>query len=954
MNMKKHTFMIFIIITFFLLSSCFYISNSLNGDRYRLNITYELETFGSDNNEYTNDEFKSTIGNVELSPLGDDKTDPPSMIYQDGSIVTLTATPLSGYEFKGWKGDLDDPDTKINGSILEINLNKSKDVVAVFKGIDVAGDFAIIGYAGGNEFTDVRTINLDFTGIVGAVEMRIRNSNGNPFDPSNNDWIEFQNINNYVWELSEQIGIKYVEAEFKNNSGVVVPMSKSIYYDPTLPDVPHVDCTKTGDSIKFSWDSNDLIRIVYDGQTYSMNKDAFECVFIHDPAQTTPEQNYDETNNQENITLILDRGISHNFDIYSVNNIEKHSFLMNSYTVNFHNYDLVEEESFGFIDYPIRGVDMCFDTEDNMYVLNNSSLLGYLVGVYVYNKNDVLVRMWGNVEDSSADGEFKEPWSIAFSDNNTPADTTDDEIFVVDYGNYRIQVFDLNGNFKRKWGSIGTSDGKFYSPRAVHISPDYKVHVLDSGRHDVQIFDLDGTYIEDWGNFSNGVSDIIVTEQYIYIIDNSTTTKGIKAYSRVTKTELASKNQYGPSIFPMTPKNFQSMSKFCIDSAGILYLTNYFYDIGITYHHIVKLTFDGSAFSTGTYWGDSGPYPGQLSRPVSVGCNSKGYIYVANSYENDLTQKFYSDGTYLTVLDNKLSKGYFNDPMGIGIYRSADPENDADDGKFYVADNSNNRIQSFSASGEFRFMWGKDNGIIGNEGTEHGEFDQPRDIEISDSYIFVADSYNNRIQIFDHNSGFIKSLNTGGLNVSYIAADNDDLYYVDGNSQQIKHLQASNDWLSGNNIDFPASTTSLADIELYEHNEIKYLIFIDITNNTIKVSDTSGNIKGTYQADTYDEPFGNNSKSISVFNNYIYLTASTKIYKYSIDYDDTNDEFVIKYITYWNIEEGINGINSDSNYIDVNSYEEVYFTSSSHMLYKYINPNDENVLLDNIYNQQRK
>ena len=72
-----------------------------------------------------------------------------------------------------------------------------------------------------------------------------------------------------------------------------------------------------------------------------------------------------------------------------------------------------------------------------------------------------------------------------------------------------------------------------------------------------------------------------------------------------------------------------------------------------------------------------------------------------------------------------------------------------DSAKIYVTDTENNRIQVFDPSGEFLFKFGK-------EGSGDGEFDNPYDIALDKfGRLYVVDIYNNRIQVFDPSGNFL-------------------------------------------------------------------------------------------------------------------------------------------------------------------------------------------------------
>lgn len=80
-------------------------------------------------------------------------------------------------------------------------------------------------------------------------------------------------------------------------------------------------------------------------------------------------------------------------------------------------------------------------------------------------------------------------------------------------------------------------------------------------------------------------------------------------------------------------------------------------------------------------------------------------------------------------------------------------------GNFYVVDTSNHRIQKFGADGTLIEMWGRNNGD-GTSGSLDGEFFSPNDIAINvrTSQAFVADTRNNRVQVFDLDGNHISTI----------------------------------------------------------------------------------------------------------------------------------------------------------------------------------------------------
>lgn len=81
-------------------------------------------------------------------------------------------------------------------------------------------------------------------------------------------------------------------------------------------------------------------------------------------------------------------------------------------------------------------------------------------------------------------GEFNLPRDAAIGKNGN--------IYVVDGGNFRIQVFDQNGKYLQSFGSIGKQLGNFARPKEVATDSDGNVYVVDSAFGNFQIFTAEG------------------------------------------------------------------------------------------------------------------------------------------------------------------------------------------------------------------------------------------------------------------------------------------------------------------------------------------------------------------------------------------------------------------------------------------------------------------------------
>jgi hypothetical protein len=170
--------------------------------------------------------------------------------------------------------------------------------------------------------------------------------------------------------------------------------------------------------------------------------------------------------------------------------------------------------------------DLVFDLAGNLYVADSLSDV-----VRVYSPAGTAVRTIGS---SGSDlGQFKFPAAVAIAYYGSPGQLTG-ELFVADQGNWRVQVFDLAGNYLRKFGSQVTSGmggtkwkGRFVTLQSLAVDDQYRVHAVDSYMNNVQILNAQtGSFIDAYGAFGTNVGqlnlplDILITDSAQVLIAN--------------------------------------------------------------------------------------------------------------------------------------------------------------------------------------------------------------------------------------------------------------------------------------------------------------------------------------------------------------------------------------------------------------------------------------------------
>ena len=301
---------------------------------------------------------------------------------------------------------------------------------------------------------------------------------------------------------------------------------------------------------------------------------------------------------------------------------------------------------------------------------------------------------WGGL--GSAEGELNFPIGIAIN--------RDDEIFVTDFYNARVQKFSTDGRFLaafpvsafpggiapdrednlyiahagippsrfdeerkrdkiavhttdgkplREWGKFGQGDGEFDMPGGIAISRDERVYVADQCNRRVQVFDTQGKFLTKWGR------------------------KGFEP------------GEFGGNPHPKA--FFAGPTFLAVDPQGNVFTTE------APLGRLQKFTAAGKFLNT---WGDNEVAPGKfggfftafepknMRGPTGICFDAQGRLWV-NAIGGRI-QRFTADGVYQIGFGEEGTKpGQFYAPHGVALDSH---------GCLYIVDAFNHRIQKFAAA----------------------------------------------------------------------------------------------------------------------------------------------------------------------------------------------------------------------------------------------------------------
>ncbi len=267
--------------------------------------------------------------------------------------------------------------------------------------------------------------------------------------------------------------------------------------------------------------------------------------------------------------------------------------------------------------------------------------------------------------------------------------TEQENIYVADTQNSRIQVFNNQGNFSTTFGERGTNLGQFRMPVGV-LKKDEYIYVMDKGNHRIQVFNEDYIPLYEIGKgilkYPLGFD---IYKERIYVAN--TFTGNINVFT------LGGGHIFSFGNWGKEDGQLRHPSDITANEEGVFVLDT-------DNNRVQKFTHEGKFILK---WGEYTRDEHGMRFPMGIeGYNNT--IYVADT-RNSRIKMYSSNGTFIKAFgEHGKEKEQFR--FGTNIWEA--------DGFLYIADTKNNRIKKYYPNGTLYGFWG-------SFGREKGQFRLP-------------------------------------------------------------------------------------------------------------------------------------------------------------------------------------------------------------------------------------
>lgn len=328
-------------------------------------------------------------------------------------------------------------------------------------------------------------------------------------------------------------------------------------------------------------------------------------------------------------------------------------------------------------------------------------------------------------------------------------------IIITESAEYKVMIFDPQGNLQRTFGGYGAGTGTFFFPWGITTDVQRNIYVSDFYNKLIQVFDASGNFLHQFPLqgihptiYASGID--VDLNGYIYAALYSQNEVQIYSPAGILLTTV--------SMPMLTHSPYSNLIDIVVNNSFDFFVIDRESD------RLVKVVTPGSD----PYY-TSGGSAVVLKQSMETVLDYSNGIALANSGE--LYQSYSLANTIHVVHPNTGETLYSFPPVGDGQFSYPADLTFGAPGYLYVADCRNHRIQAFDAHGNYQYKFG-------SKGSGNGQLYYPRSIASDNMYLYVQDE-SARISRFDYAGNFVDSQAGPGVSiqgVGGIAVDNNFIY----------------------------------------------------------------------------------------------------------------------------------------------------------------------------------
>lgn len=335
----------------------------------------------------------------------------------------------------------------------------------------------------------------------------------------------------------------------------------------------------------------------------------------------------------------------------------------------------------------------------------------FLHRVLVYSAEGTYLRSFG--ANGTGNGEFNIIRGIAIGPN--------DEVFLADAGNRRIQVVDKDGNWLRTFGS-----GRFGGDMRGLAVGNNQLYVSDSSNAQVDRFSLDGTYLGSFGSVGTGAGQMIDGGRDLTVgADGRVYVPDFGGYRVHVFSSTGTFLFSFPTPPPVPPNGgFNQPFDVAVDGTrGFVYVADTFN------HRVQKFSLTGQFLQTWGFRGDQRNFGMNYPRGIAVDATN-GNVWLNNTRQGNV--KIYtSNGAFLNAFGGwgtGASQYKYSRGLWVGATRA------------WISDSGNQRVKAVSKTGFTQFT--RTCGASYNDLSHEGCTDM---VQASNGTVYAASPSDNRI-----------------------------------------------------------------------------------------------------------------------------------------------------------------------------------------------------------------